>query len=41
MEKSIVDGGNGGKRPFSLERIKLALKGFKKENKATQILVNE
>ena len=34
MEKSIVDGGNGEKKPFSLERRKLALKGLKKENKA-------
>ena len=30
MEKSIVDGGNGEKKPFSLEREKLALKGLKK-----------
>ena len=32
MEKSIVDGGNGKKKPLSLERRKLALKGWKEGN---------
>ena len=41
MEKSIVNGGNGEKRPLSLEREKLALKGWKSKTIQTQILVNE
>ena len=32
--KSIVDGGNGEKKPFSLERKELALKEIKEENNA-------
>ena len=41
MEKSIVDGGNGEKNLFSLERKKLALKGWKRKTMRTKILVNE
>ena len=32
MEKSIVDGGNDEKKPLSLERRELSLKGRKKKN---------
>ena len=41
MEKLIVDGGNGKKSPFSFEREKLDLKGWKSKTMQTQILVSE
>ena len=41
MEKTIADGGNGEKRPLSLEIEKLALKGWKRKTMRTQIQVNE
>ena len=41
MEKSIVNGGNGEKKPLSLVRKKTALKDEKRKTMQTQILVNK
>ena len=41
MKKSIVDGGNGEKKPLFSERNRLALKDEKTKTMQTQILVNE
>ena len=41
IEKKIVDGDNGEKRPSLTEREKLTFKGWKRKTMRTQILVNE
>ena len=40
-EKSIIDGGNGEKRPLFLVRKTLSLEDEKRKTMQTQILVNE